>query len=96
VNPVKTKTLNAVMAVLQECGGRPLSLRALTTYVNGRSAAPATEEDVRLHLGHLALRGYAEHVASPLNPADLEYRATELGEQLSLPPGAGNPVAFEA
>ena len=82
---IKTKTSQAILKVLQECDGRAVTLRALTTYASPRIGIPATIDDIRLHLSDLELRGYAEHIASPLNPSELEYRVTELGMQIALP-----------
>jgi len=83
---IKTKQSQAIIKVLQECNGRSLPVRALATYVNGRIGVPTTFDDIRTHVADLVLRGYVEHiVASPLNPADLEYRITELGMEVPVP-----------
>ncbi|MCL1921982.1 MAG: hypothetical protein FWG50_13080 [Kiritimatiellaeota bacterium] len=82
---IKTKTSQAVLKVLQECAGRAIGIRALTTYASPRIGVPATLTDIRLHLSDLEVHGYVERVASPLNPEDFEWRVTELGMEVAIP-----------
>ena len=88
MNATKPKITQAIMRVLQECKGRAIPLRALATYANARSGIPAGLDDIQLHVSDLQVRGYVEQVAQPLNPSVIEYRITELGEQVPLPPEA--------
>ena len=86
MSAIKPRITQAIVRVLQECKGRALPLRALATYANARSGVPAALDDIQLHVSDLQVKGYVEQVASPLNPSSLEYRISELGEQVPLPP----------
>ncbi|MDD2241158.1 MAG: hypothetical protein PHI93_10965 [Kiritimatiellae bacterium] len=72
----------AIITVLQECDGKPLSVRALTTYVNGYTRSPAAVPDVARHVANLETRGYIQRIANRFNPAQLQWAITESGKIL--------------
>lgn len=72
----------AIITVLQECSGKPLGVRALTTYVNGYTRAPAFVADVQRHVDHLETQGYVTRNANRFNPALLEWVITDSGKTL--------------
>lgn len=72
----------AVITVLQECAGKPLSVRALTTYVNGYTRSPASVADVQRHVDDLEGKGYVQRKANRFNPAMLEWSITDSGKTL--------------
>lgn len=82
MNTIDPDISQAVITVLQECAGKPLSVRALTTYVNGYTRAPALVADVQRHVDHLETQGYVQRRANRFNPAMLEWSITESGKNL--------------
>lgn len=76
MNTIDPDISQAIITVLKECAGKPLSVRALTTYVNGYTRAPATVADVQLHVTDLETKGYVTRIANRFNPTMLEWVIT--------------------
>lgn len=72
----------AIITILQECSGKPLSVRALSVYVNGYTRTPVTPPDVQRHIDDLETRGYVVRTANRFNPAQLQWAITESGKTL--------------
>lgn len=72
----------AVVLVLKECAGKPLSVRALTTYVNGYTRTTVGVPDVQLHIDDLESKGYVQRKANRFNSAMLEWSITDSGKNL--------------
>lgn len=70
----------AVGTVLHEANNKPLTPRALSTYVRNYVRTPATVTDVQTALVHLETRGDVRRIADPDDPALLSYVLTDAGK----------------
>lgn len=72
----------AIITVLQECAGKPLAIRPLTTYANGYLRVEVLPADVQLHISDLERKGYVERRANPFAPSSLEWVISPSGKNL--------------
>ena len=82
MNEIDPDLSQAIIKVLQECAGKPLSVRALSVYVNGYTRVAAVPADVQRHIDELETRGYVVRTANRFNPALLEWSITHSGKTL--------------